>query len=78
VLPFSYNFGVNTKTFKLSINKDISRDDGWTTFYFPPLLHILSVNSGHRRITYPYSIEDGGIAIGTGIGSSISEFNAFG
>ena len=75
---FSYNFGVNTKTFKLSINKDISRDDGWTTFYFPPLLHILSVNSGHRRITYPYSIEDGGIAIGTGIGSSISEFNAFG
>jgi hypothetical protein len=32
----------------------------------------------YRRITYPYSIEDGGIAIGTGIGSSISEFNAFG
>jgi hypothetical protein len=44
---FSYNFGVNTKAFKLSINKDISRDDGWTTFYFPPLLHILSVNSGY-------------------------------
>jgi hypothetical protein len=75
---FSYNFGVNTKTIKLSINKDITRNDGWTTFYFPPLLHILSVNSGNRGDTYPYSIEDGGIAIGTGILSSISEFSAFG
>jgi hypothetical protein len=28
---FSYNFGVNTRTIKLSINKDITRNDGWTT-----------------------------------------------
>jgi hypothetical protein len=33
-------------------------------------LHILSVNSGNRGYTYPYSIEDGGIAIYTGILSS--------
>jgi hypothetical protein len=32
----------------------------------------------YRSDTYPYSIEDGGIAIGTGILSSISEFSAFG